>query len=135
MDLAWEVTCNPRWRTKEWSDNSGLQTLWHVSHLRARRAAGIILKMIQNGQIAGHGVLLAGQPGSGKTALAMGLGLHLPLLFSFVKHSPWVRMYHLYPLEDLKFFRWRCQRVKLSHKHSAEQLAYALRKKLKLLRV
>jgi RuvB-like protein 2 len=46
-----------------------------VGQLRARRACGIILKMIQNGQIAGHGVLLAGQPGSGKTALAMGLGM------------------------------------------------------------
>ena len=36
---------------------------------------GVILKMIQNGQIAGHGVLLAGQPGTGKTAIAMGLGI------------------------------------------------------------
>lgn len=44
---------------------------------RARRAAGIILQMIQNGQIAGHGVLIAGQPGSGKTALAMGLGTNV----------------------------------------------------------
>jgi len=39
----------------------------------ARRAAGIILSMIQEGKIAGRAVLIAGQPGSGKTAIAMGM--------------------------------------------------------------
>lgn len=39
----------------------------------ARRAAGVILQMIKDGKIAGRGVLLAGQPGTGKTALAMGM--------------------------------------------------------------
>lgn len=54
-----------------------LRFVWVIddSFYRARRAAGIILQMIQNGQIAGRGVLLAGQPGTGKTALAMGLGV------------------------------------------------------------
>jgi len=33
----------------------------------------VILKMIQEGKIAGRGVLLAGQPGTGKTAIAMGM--------------------------------------------------------------
>jgi MoxR-like ATPase len=33
----------------------------------------VILKMIQDGKIAGRGVLLAGQPGTGKTAIAMGM--------------------------------------------------------------
>jgi hypothetical protein len=37
------------------------------------QAAGVILKMIQDGKIAGRGVLLAGQPGTGKTAIAMGM--------------------------------------------------------------
>ena len=37
----------------------------------ARRAAGVILKMIQAGQIAGRAILLAGQPGTGKTAIAI----------------------------------------------------------------
>merc|ERR1719424_2073708 len=39
----------------------------------ARRAAGVILNMITEGKIAGRAVLIAGQPGSGKTAIAMGM--------------------------------------------------------------
>lgn len=39
----------------------------------ARRAAGVILNMIKQGRIAGRGVLIAGQPGTGKTAIAMGM--------------------------------------------------------------
>ncbi len=35
------------------------------------QAAGVILSMIKEGQIAGRAVLLAGQPGTGKTAIAM----------------------------------------------------------------
>jgi replicative DNA helicase len=37
------------------------------------QAAGVIVKMIQEGKIAGRAVLLAGQPGTGKTAIAMGM--------------------------------------------------------------
>lgn len=37
------------------------------------QAAGIIVKMIKEGKIAGRAVLLAGQPGTGKTAIAMGM--------------------------------------------------------------
>ena len=44
-----------------------------VGQTKARRAAGVILKMIREGNIAGRGVLLAGQPGTGKTAIAMGM--------------------------------------------------------------
>lgn len=33
----------------------------------------MILKLIQEGKIAGRAVLIAGQPGSGKTAIAMGM--------------------------------------------------------------
>lgn len=36
------------------------------------QAAGVITAMIKEGKIAGRGVLLAGQPGTGKTAIAMG---------------------------------------------------------------
>ena len=37
------------------------------------QAAGVILQMIREGKIAGRAVLLAGQPGTGKTAIAMGM--------------------------------------------------------------
>ncbi|KAK3596787.1 hypothetical protein CHS0354_036625 [Potamilus streckersoni] len=44
-----------------------------VGQLEARRAAGIILEMIKEGKIAGRAVLIAGHPGTGKTAIAMGM--------------------------------------------------------------
>ncbi|VDM95645.1 unnamed protein product [Thelazia callipaeda] len=44
-----------------------------VGQLEARRAAGIIVKMIQDGKISGRAVLFTGEPGTGKTAIAMGL--------------------------------------------------------------
>lgn len=44
-----------------------------VGQCKARRAAGVILGMIKEGKIAGRAVLLAGPPGTGKTAIAMGL--------------------------------------------------------------
>ena len=43
-----------------------------VGQLASRRAAGVILEMIKDGHIAGRAVLIAGQPGTGKTAIAMG---------------------------------------------------------------
>ena len=39
----------------------------------ARKAAGVILQMIKDGTIAGRAILIAGQPGTGKTAIAMGM--------------------------------------------------------------
>jgi RuvB-like protein 2 len=44
-----------------------------VGQLEARRAAGIVTQMIKEGKIAGRAVLLAGGPGTGKTAIAMGI--------------------------------------------------------------
>ena len=41
------------------------------------QAAGVITQMIKDGKIAGRGVLLAGQPGTGKTAIAMGIAKSL----------------------------------------------------------
>lgn len=43
-----------------------------VGQLKARKSAGIILQMIKEGKIAGRAVLIAGPPGTGKTAIAMG---------------------------------------------------------------
>lgn len=48
-----------------------------VGQEAARRAAGIVLRMVQNRTLAGRAVLVAGPPSSGKTALAMGLAQSL----------------------------------------------------------
>ena len=44
-----------------------------VGQQSARKAAGVVFKMINEGKIAGRAILLAGQPGTGKTAIAMGM--------------------------------------------------------------
>jgi RuvB-like protein 2 len=44
-----------------------------VGQLKARKSAGIILQMIKEAKIAGRAVLIAGPPGTGKTAIAMGI--------------------------------------------------------------
>ena len=43
-----------------------------VGQGKARKAAGVILKMVNEGRIAGRAVLMAGPPSTGKTAIAMG---------------------------------------------------------------
>lgn len=48
-----------------------------VGQLKARKAAGVILRMVQSGKIAGQAVLIAGPPSTGKTAIAMGLSQSL----------------------------------------------------------
>jgi RuvB-like protein 2 len=49
-------------------DNQGM-----VGQMKARKAAGLIVKMIKEGKIAGRAILITGPPGTGKTALAMGI--------------------------------------------------------------
>lgn len=44
-----------------------------IGQANARKAAGIVLRMIKEGRISGRAILLAGQPGTGKTAIAMGI--------------------------------------------------------------
>lgn len=44
-----------------------------IGQTSARKAAGIVLRMIKEGRISGRAILLAGQPGTGKTAIAMGI--------------------------------------------------------------
>lgn len=48
-----------------------------VGQQKARRAAAIYCKMITDGKIAGKSILLAGPPGTGKTAIAMGMSQQL----------------------------------------------------------
>jgi RuvB-like protein 2 len=43
-----------------------------VGQGQARKAAGMILKMVQEGRIAGRAMLFAGPPSTGKTAIALG---------------------------------------------------------------
>uniref|UniRef100_UPI0039A3F899 RuvB-like helicase n=1 Tax=Arabidopsis thaliana TaxID=3702 RepID=UPI0039A3F899 len=50
-----------------------------VGQVKARKAAGVILQMIREGKIAGRAILIAGQPGTGKTAIAMGMAKSLGL--------------------------------------------------------
>lgn len=63
-----------------------------VGQLAARRAAGIVLEMVKDGKIAGRAVMIAGQPGTGKTAIAMGktctLSLFSPLLDLPCRYGP-----------------------------------------------
>merc|ERR1711998_650003 len=44
-----------------------------VGQCGARKAAGVILQMIKEGKIAGRAILIGGQPGTDKTAIAMGM--------------------------------------------------------------
>lgn len=44
-----------------------------VGQRAARKAAGMIVKIVQNAKIAGRAMLMAGPPGTGKTAIAMGM--------------------------------------------------------------
>lgn len=48
-----------------------------IGQRNARKALGVILKMIKAAKIAGRAILLAGQPGTGKTALAHALSQSL----------------------------------------------------------
>ena len=55
-----------------------------VGQMNARRGAGIIVQLIKQGKIAGRGVLLAGSPGTGKTAIAMGMSVALGMSYYIV---------------------------------------------------
>lgn len=48
-----------------------------VGQVEARKAAGILLRLIQRGRIAGRGIVMAGQPGTGKTAIAIAIAQSL----------------------------------------------------------
>lgn len=58
-----------------------------VGQKRAREAAGIIVRLIQSGKMAGRGILMAGPPGTGKTAIAVAISKELGRDIPFVQVS------------------------------------------------
>ena len=53
----------------------------------AREAAGLVVKLIKEGKMAGRAVLFAGPPGTGKTAIAIGIARELGSDVPFVQLS------------------------------------------------
>ena len=58
-----------------------------VGQIEARMAAGIVVDMVKKGKFAGRAILLAGPPGTGKTALALGIAKELGKDVPFVSIS------------------------------------------------
>jgi len=48
-----------------------------VGQIEAREAAGLVVRLIREGKFAGRGILLAGPPGTGKSAIALGIAKEL----------------------------------------------------------
>ncbi|MCD6481192.1 MAG: RuvB-like helicase [Thermoplasmata archaeon] len=58
-----------------------------VGQTEARKAAGIVVDMVKKGKFAGRAILLAGPPGTGKTAIAVGIAKELGRDVPFVSIS------------------------------------------------
>jgi TBP-interacting protein len=58
-----------------------------IGQIEAREAAGLVVRMIKEGRMAGRSILLAGPPGTGKTALAVAIAKELGPDVPFVSLS------------------------------------------------
>jgi TBP-interacting protein len=58
-----------------------------VGQKKAREAAGVIVQLIKSGKMAGRGILMAGPPGTGKTAIAVAISKELGRDIPFVHVS------------------------------------------------
>ena len=58
-----------------------------VGQERAREAAGLVIRMIKEGKLSGKTVILAGPPGTGKTAIAVAISRELGANVPFIQMS------------------------------------------------
>ncbi|UCE57565.1 MAG: RuvB-like helicase [Candidatus Bathyarchaeota archaeon] len=58
-----------------------------VGQERAREAAGLVIQMIKEGKLSGKTVILAGPPGTGKTAIAVAISKELGANVPFIQMS------------------------------------------------
>jgi len=58
-----------------------------VGQEKAREAAGLIVKMIKEGKLSGKSIILAGPPGTGKTAIAVAISRELGPNVPFIQMS------------------------------------------------
>ncbi|MGC8555568.1 MAG: RuvB-like domain-containing protein [Conexivisphaera sp.] len=58
-----------------------------VGQVRAREAAGVVVRMIKEGRLSGRAIILAGPPGTGKTALAVAISKELGVNVPFIQMS------------------------------------------------
>lgn len=86
-----------------------------VGQKEARRAAGIVVQMVREGKIAGRCILLAGEPSTGKTAIAVGMAqvsniqfpLHYIVKYKTLYFRLWVVKLHSTVCLDQKFIHWK----------------------------
>lgn len=80
-----------------------------VGQASAREAAGLVVDMIRQKKMAGRALLLAGPPGTGKTALALGISQELgsKVCISatcFLKLNNFISNY----VDLYNFIEWNC---------------------------
>ncbi len=76
-----------------------------VGQEKAREACGLVVDLIRSRKMAGRALLLAGAPGTGKTALALGISQVRALGMAFFC---WIRPFHYFlrKSECLTHIQW-----------------------------